>query len=427
MNAIIKPNESNNAAWHARRLAATPRGVAVMGDFFIQRAKNAEFWDIEGRRYIDFAGGIAVLNTGHVHPKVQAAIAAQLERFTHSCYQVVPYAEYVALAERINAIVPIAGDKKTAFFSTGAEAIENAIKIARAATGRSGVIAFSGAFHGRSLFAVSLTGKVQPYKAGFGPFPPEIYHAPFPCHCANLDEVKKAVQHLFKADIEPRRVAAIVFEPVQGEGGFNVIQAEAVKWLRALCDEHGILLIADEVQTGFARTGKMFAMEHFGVQPDIMVMAKSLAGGMPLSAVCGKAALMDAPAPGGLGGTYAGNPLAIAAAHAVMDVMAEERLPERAQRLGDRLKARLSALAQKNPRIADVRGLGAMVACEFHHPDTKAPDADYAKAVQQAALKAGLLLLTCGVNGNVIRFLFPLTIEDTVFDEALAILDRVVV
>jgi 4-aminobutyrate aminotransferase len=412
-----------NAAWHQRRLAATPRGVGVFGDFFIERAKNAEFWDIEGRRFIDFAGGIAVLNTGHVHPKVQAAIAAQLQRFTHSCYQVVPYAEYVSLAERLNAMVPIAGPVKTAFFSTGAEAIENAVKIARAATGRSGVIAFGGAFHGRSLFAVSLTGKVQPYKAGFGPFPPEIYHVPFPCHCSPLDDTKRAIEHLFKADIEPSRVAAIVFEPVQGEGGFNPIQPAAVKWLRELCDQHGILLIADEVQTGFARTGRMFAMEHFGVQPDLMTLAKSLAGGTTLSAVCGRAAVMDGPAPGGLGGTYAGHPLAIAAAHAVIDVMEEERLCERAQRLGDKLLAHLIAQRAVHPRIGDIRGLGAMVANEFVDPKTGAPDADMAKRVQMAALKRGLLLLTCGVHGNVIRYLFPLTVEDTVFDEGLAILD----
>ncbi|MBL0943796.1 MAG: 4-aminobutyrate--2-oxoglutarate transaminase [Hydrogenophaga sp.] len=412
-----------NAAWHQRRLAATPRGVGVFGDFFIERAKNAEFWDIEGRRFIDFAGGIAVLNTGHVHPKVQAAIAAQLQRFTHSCYQVVPYAEYVSLAERLNAMVPIAGPVKTAFFSTGAEAIENAVKIARAATGRSGVIAFGGAFHGRSLFAVSLTGKVQPYKAGFGPFPPEIYHVPFPCHCSSLDDTKRAIEHLFKADIEPSRVAAIVFEPVQGEGGFNPIQPAAVKWLRELCDQHGILLIADEVQTGFARTGRMFAMEHFGVQPDLMTLAKSLAGGTTLSAVCGRAAVMDGPAPGGLGGTYAGHPLAIAAAHAVIDVMEEERLCERAQRLGDKLLAHLIAQRAVHPRIGDIRGLGAMVANEFVDPKTGAPDADTAKRVQMAALQRGLLLLTCGVHGNVIRYLFPLTVEDAVFDEGLAILD----
>ena len=427
MNAPQKAENLNaphtNAAWHARRLAATPRGVGVMGDFFIDRAKNAEFWDIEGRRFIDFAGGIAVLNTGHVHPKVQAAIAAQLQRFTHSCYQVVPYTEYVALAERINELVPIDGPVKTAFFSTGAEAIENAMKIARSSTGRSGVIAFGGAFHGRSMFSVALTGKVQPYKAGFGPFPPEIYHVPFPCHCSSLDDTKRAMEQLFKCDIEPSRVAAIVFEPVQGEGGFNVIQPAAVKWLRELCDQHGILLVADEVQTGFARTGKMFALEHFGVSPDLMTMAKSMAGGTTLSAVSGKAAIMDGPAPGGLGGTYAGNPLAIAASHAVLDVMAEEKLPERAQLLGERLVAHLHRAKATYARIGDVRGLGAMVANEFNDPTTGAPDADVTKRVQAAALKRGLLLLTCGVYANVIRFLFPLTIEDAVFAEALTVLD----
>jgi 4-aminobutyrate aminotransferase len=432
MNAALKPSAlaaatspGTNAEWHARRLAATPRGVAVMGDFFIDHAKNAEFWDIEGRRFIDFAGGIAVLNTGHVHPKVQAAIAAQLQRFTHSCYQVVPYAEYVSLAERINDIVPIAGPTKTAFFSTGAEAVENAIKIARSFTKRSGVIAFGGAFHGRSMFAVALTGKVQPYKAGFGPFAPEIYHAPFPCHCASLDETKHAIEQIFKCDIEPSRVAAIIFEPVQGEGGFNPIQAEAVTWLRELCDQHGILMIADEVQTGFARTGKMFAMEHYGVSPDLITMAKSMAGGTTLSAVSGRTEVMDAPNPGGLGGTYAGNPLAVAAAHAVLDVMAEEKLCERAAELGAQLKARLLVSKSKNPCMGDVRALGAMVACEFVHPQTGAPDADLTKVMQQAALKKGLLLLTCGVYGNVIRFLFPLTIEDSVFEEALQILDQV--
>lgn len=427
MNASMKPSATQtNADWHARRLAATPRGVAVMGDFFIDHAKNSEFWDIEGRRFIDFAGGIAVLNTGHCHPKIQAAISAQLARFTHSCYQVVPYTEYVHLAERILEISPIDGPKKVAFFSTGAEAIENAIKIARSATGRGGVIAFGGAFHGRSLFAVSLTGKVQPYKAGFGPFPPEIYHLPFPCHCASLDETKHAMEQLFKCDIEPSRVAAIVFEPVQGEGGFNVIQKAAVEWLRALCDQHGIVLIADEVQSGFARTGKMFAMEHFGVSPDLITMAKSMAGGTTLSAVVGKTAIMDAPSPGGLGGTYAGNPLAVAAAHAVLDVMADEHLVDRANVLGARLVERLKILQHSDKTISDVRGLGAMIACEFVHPETGAPDADRTKQVQQAALKKGLLLLTCGVYGNVIRFLFPLTIQDAVFDEAMVILDEVV-
>jgi 4-aminobutyrate aminotransferase len=416
-------NHSLNEQLMARKAAATPRGVGVMGGFFAERAENAELWDVEGRRFIDFAGGIAVLNTGHRHPKIVAAMQAQLERFTHTCYQVVPYESYIALAEKLNAMTPGSFAKKTALFSTGAEAIENAIKIARSHTKRSGVIAFSGAFHGRSMFAVALTGKVQPYKAGFGPFPPEIYHVPFPCHCAELDEVKRAVHHLFKADIEPNRVAAIIFEPVQGEGGFNVIQAAAVTWLRELCDEHGIVMIADEVQTGFGRTGKMFAMEHFaGVLPDILVSAKSLAAGMPLSAVTGKAEIMDAPAPGGLGGTYAGNPMAIAAAHAVIDVMTQERLPERGQALGDALKAVLEGLRAEVPQIADVRGLGAMVAVEFNRPGSTEPDLDFTKRVQALALQRGLILLTCGVNGNVIRFMFPLTIAQAHFDEAMLIL-----
>jgi 4-aminobutyrate aminotransferase len=415
-------NHSLNEQLQARKAAATPRGVGVMASFFADRADNALLWDVEGRRFIDFAGGIAVMNSGHGHPKVVAAIAEQLQRFTHTCYQVVPYESYIALAEKLNALTPGTHAKKTALFSTGAEAIENAIKIARYHTKRSGVIAFSGAFHGRSLFAVSLTGKVVPYKAGFGPFPAEVYHAPFPCHCANLDEVKKAVHHIFKADIEPSRVAAIVFEPVQGEGGFNVIQAEAVRWLRALCDEHGIVLIADEIQTGFGRTGRLFAMEHFDVVPDLMTIAKSLAGGVPLSAVTGRAEIMDAPAPGGLGGTYAGNPLAIAAAHAIIDVMRDEQLPARGQRLGDQLKAVLNEARATTPQIADVRGLGAMVAVEFHKAGTAEPDADFTKRVQAEALKRNLILLTCGVNANVVRFLFPLTTPDDVFAEAMDIL-----
>jgi 4-aminobutyrate aminotransferase len=415
-------NHSLNEQLMARKAAATPRGVGVMGSFFADRADNAELWDVEGRRFIDFAGGIAVMNTGHRHPKIVAALEAQLQRFTHTCYQVVPYEGYIALAEKLNAMTPGTHAKKTALFSTGAEAIENAIKIARSHTRRSGVIAFSGAFHGRSLFAVSLTGKVQPYKAGFGPFPPEIYHAPFPAEGTKLEDTKKAVQHLFKADIEPSRVAAIVFEPVQGEGGFNVIQAAAVQWLRELCDEHGIVLIADEIQTGFGRTGKMFAMEHFGVMPDLMCIAKSLAAGMPLSAVTGKAEIMDAPAPGGLGGTYAGNPLAIAAAHAVIDVMAEQGLPARGQALGDRLKAVLQSLRTEVPQIADIRGLGAMVAVEFNRVGSAEPDVDMTKRVQAEALQRGLILLSCGVNANVVRFLFPLTIQDSVFAEAMTIL-----
>jgi 4-aminobutyrate aminotransferase len=417
---------SKNEQILARKAAATPRGIGVMAPFFADRAEGAELWDIEGRRFIDFAGGIAVMNVGHGHPQVLAAVQAQLQRFTHTCYQVVPYESYIALAEKLNALTPGTHAKKTAFFSTGAEAVENAIKIARAHTRRGGVIAFGGAFHGRSLFAVSLTGKVQPYKAGFGPFPPEIYHAPFPCERSNLDAVKDAVHQLFKADIEPSRVAAIIFEPVQGEGGFNVIQPAAVRWLRELCDEHGIVMIVDEVQTGFGRTGCLFAMEHYfksvGVVPDIMTIAKSLAGGIPLSAVTGKAAIMDAPPAGGLGGTYAGNPLAIAAAHAVIDLMAAENLPARGAALGDRIKTLLQGLQADVPQIADVRGPGAMVAAEFTNPETGAPDADFTKKVQAEALRRGLILLTCGVNANVVRFLFPLTTSEAVFAEALEIL-----
>ncbi|WP_317203959.1 4-aminobutyrate--2-oxoglutarate transaminase [Janthinobacterium sp.] len=405
----------NNAKLQQRKDDATPRGVGVMCQFYAERALNAELWDVEGRRYIDFAAGIAVLNTGHRHPKIVAAIAAQLGKFTHTCYQVVPYESYVGLAERINAITPGGHAKKTALFSTGAEAVENAVKIARAATGRTAVIAFSGAFHGRTMMGMALTGKVVPYKVGFGPFPAEVYHVPFPIalHGVSPDEALAALHSLFKADVDPQRVAAIIIEPVQGEGGFYAAPDAFLHALRALCDRHGILLIVDEVQTGFARTGKLFACEHSGVIPDLMVMAKSLAGGMPLAAVCGRAEIMDAPLPGGLGGTYAGNPLAVAAALAVLDVIAEEGLVERAAVLGRRLAARLEEWRATLPQIADVRALGAMVAVEFARPDG-APDAEFTKRVQRRALERGLILLTCGVYGNVIRFLFPLVGADPI-------------
>ncbi|MEM5387220.1 4-aminobutyrate--2-oxoglutarate transaminase [Paraburkholderia phymatum] len=414
-----------NAELKSRKDAATPRGVGVMCDFYAARAENAELWDIEGRRVIDFAAGIAVCNTGHRHPKIVEAVRAQLDQFTHTAYQIVPYASYVELAEKINQRAPGDYPKKTAFFTTGAEAVENAIKIARAATGRSGVIAFTGAFHGRTMMGMALTGKVAPYKLSFGPFPADVFHAPFPnpLHGVTTADSLKAIEHLFKADIDPKRVAAIIFEPVQGEGGFYPAPADFVRALRKLCNEHGILLIADEVQTGFARTGKLFAMHHYDVVPDLMTMAKSLAGGMPLSGVVGRADVMDAAAPGGLGGTYAGNPLAVAAAHAVLSIIDEEKLCERAVELGDRLKGRLTALQAEVPQMADVRGPGGMVAVEFCKPGTSEPDADFTKRVQTRALERGLLLLVCGVYSNVIRFLFPLTIQDAVFDEALAILE----
>ncbi|MGE5650216.1 4-aminobutyrate--2-oxoglutarate transaminase [Noviherbaspirillum sp. UKPF54] len=414
-----------NADLQKRKDNATPRGVGVMCQFYADRASNAEIWDVENRRYIDFAAGIAVLNTGHRHPKLMKAIEQQLGRFTHTAYQIVPYESYVELAERINAITPGNHPKKTALFSTGAEAVENAIKIARAATGRSAVIAFTGGFHGRTMMGMALTGKVVPYKVGFGPFPGEVYHAPFPIEMQGVstEDSLAALQYLFKADVDPKRVAAIILEPVQGEGGFYAAPVDFMRALRELCNQHGILLIADEVQTGFARTGKLFAMEHYGVVPDLMTMAKSLAGGMPLSAVCGRAEIMDAPAPGGLGGTYAGNPLAVASALAVLEVIEEEKLVERAERLGMQLKEKLHSLRKKVPQIADVRGLGAMVAVEFKKPGTGEADADFAKKVQTCALQKGLLLLICGVYSNVIRFLFPLTIGDDVMDEALGILE----
>ncbi|GHA66885.1 4-aminobutyrate transaminase [Formosimonas limnophila] len=419
---------SNNADLQTRKNAATPRGVGVMTDFYAARAQNAEIWDVEGRRFIDFGGGIAVVNTGHRHPKQVAAINKQLhEGFLHTAYQIVPYKSYVELAEKINTRTPGNFPKKTAFFTTGAEAVENAIKIARAATGRSGVIAFTGGFHGRTMMGMALTGKVAPYKIGFGPFPSEIYHVPFPVELHGVSEKDslKAIQNLFKADIEPTRVAAIILEPVQGEGGFYQASPSFMRSLRALCDEHGILLIADEVQTGFGRTGKLFAMEHYDVTADLMTFAKSLAGGMPLSGVCGRAEIMDAPAPGGLGGTYAGNALAIASAHAVLDIIDSENLLDRANALGDKIKARLTALRAQVPQISDVRGPGAMNAVEFIDPATGEASPEFTQKVRLAALKRGLLLLSCGTYANVIRFLFPLTIEDSVFDEGLTILEEV--
>lgn len=415
-----------NQDLNTRRSLATPRGVGVMCDFYAVRAENATLWDANGKEYIDFAGGIAVLNTGHLHPKIKAAVSAQLDNFTHTAYQIVPYEGYVSLAERINRLAPIEGLKKSAFFTTGVEAVENAIKIARSATGRSGVIAFSGSFHGRTMLGMALTGKVAPYKLSFGPMPGDIYHVPFPnaTQSITVADSLKGLDLLFKCDIDPKRVAAIILEPVQGEGGFNITPPELMTALRKICDEHGILLIADEVQTGFGRTGKLFAMEHHSVQADLITMAKSLGGGFPISGVVGRADVMDAPAAGGLGGTYAGNPLAVAAAHAVLDVIAEEKLCERAVTLGDKLRAHLEGLRAKVPGIADVRGLGSMVALELNDPATGKPDAEAVKRVQARAIEKGLILLSCGVYGNVLRFLYPLTIPDAQFDRALAILSE---
>jgi len=411
-----------------RREDAIARGVGMMTQIYAKRAKNSEIWDVEGNRYIDFAAGIAVVNTGHCHPKVIEAVQKQTESFTHTCHQVVPYENYIALAERLNKLVPGDFEKKTIFLTTGAEAVENAIKIARSATDRPAVVAFGGAFHGRTFMGMSLTGKVEPYKKGFGAMMPDVYHVPFPIdlHGVSTEQSLAALTKLFKADLDPARVAAIIIEPIQGEGGFYEAPTELMNGLRALCDEHGMLLIADEVQTGFARTGYMFSMERYDVVADITTMAKGLAGGLPLAAVTGRADLMDAANPGGLGGTYAGNPLGVAASHAVLDVIEEEDLCARANQLGSHLKQRLEKIRQSTPQMVDIRGSGFMIATEFNTTDGSAPDADFANRVRVEALKRHLVILTCGVYGNVIRFLAPITIQDEVFAEGLDILEAAI-
>ena len=413
---------STNAELHQRRMAAVPRGVANSLAVYADRASNAELWDVEGKRYIDFASGIAVLNTGHRHPSIVKAIGAQLEKLIHTCFQVTPYASYIELCEQLNKLAPGPTPKKSMLFSTGAEAIENAMKIARYHTKRSGVIAFSGSFHGRTLAAMTLTGKVQPYKAGFGPMLPSVFHAPFPnaYHGVSVGDSLDAIDGLFKSDIDPQQVAAIIIEPVQGEGGFNIAPPEFLRSLRALCDRHGIMLIIDEIQTGFGRTGRMFAVEYSGIEPDLMTVAKSIAGGVPLSALVGKAEIMDAPPPGGLGGTYAGSPLGCAAALAVLEVMKNEQLLERSLKLGERLQARLRTLQKRFPLIGEIRGVGSMVAIELvRNGKAEQPDADVTRALVQSAARHGLLVLSCGVYGNVIRFLAPLTIPEALLDEGL--------
>jgi 4-aminobutyrate aminotransferase/(S)-3-amino-2-methylpropionate transaminase len=415
---------SKNQQLQGRRDAAIARGISNQLPVFVARASNAEIWDEEGRRYIDFASGIAVLNTGHVHPEVKAAVAAQLDAFSHTCFMVTPYRVAVELAERLNELMPVQGPKKSIFVTTGAEAVENAIKIARAHTGRPGVIAFGGSFHGRTFMAMALTGKVAPYKAGFGPFPGEIFHAPFPIpyHGVSVEDGLAAIEHIFKYDIEPTRVAAIIIEPVMGEGGFYIAPPQFLQALRKLCDQHGIVLVIDEIQTGFARTGRMFAIEHAGVEPDLMTMAKSLAGGFPLAAVVGKAHIMDAPGPGGLGGTYAGSPIACAAALAVLDVIEKEKLCARAEAIGAMMANRLRAAARELPAIGEVRSLGAMVAMELvRDGDPHKPDADLTKALVKLAASKGLVILSCGLYGNVIRFLAPLTGSDAIVQEGLEI------
>ena len=420
---------TRNAALLKRREAAVPRGVATAAPVFADRARNAEIWDAEGKRYIDFAGGIAVLNTGHRHPKVVAAVEAQLARFSHTAFQVMAYEPYIELAERLNALAPFSGPAKTVLFTTGAEAVENAVKIARAATGRNGVIAFSGAFHGRSLMTSALTGKVNPYKKGFGTLPGEVWHLPMPIahYGVTVADTLRALEMLFRCDIDASQIAAIIIEPVQGEGGFHVAPKELMTALRTLCDTHGIKLIADEVQAGFARTAKMFGIEHLGVEPDLVTMAKSLSGGFPLSGVLGRAELMDAVEPGGLGGTFGGSPIGCAAALAVLDVIEAENLLSRADVLGERMRMQFAAWASREDLvpIAAIRGLGAMMALDIvRERGGNEPDGAAAKAVTTRARELGLILLSCGIHGETLRFLMPLTIEDEVFDEGLAILEK---
>lgn len=416
---------ATNESLMARRDGAVARGVSRSHSIFIERGQNAEVWDVEGRRYVDFAGGISVLNTGQRHPRVINAVMRQLEKYTHTCFQVLSYEPYVALAERLNRLAPGPGKKKSMLMTSGAEAVENAIKIARHYTGRSAIIAFGGGFHGRTLLTLGLTGKVQPYKAGFGPFPPEVYHAVYPNQLqgVTVDDAIASIDALLHNDVEPSRVAAMIVEPVQGEGGFNIAPAEFLVRLRELCAQHGILFIADEVQTGIGRTGKMFAIEHSGVVPDLMTLAKSLGGGFPISAVVGRAEVMDSVDPGGLGGTFAGNPLACVAALEVLDIVENERLLERSLAIGQRMVEGLTRLAKRYKAIGDVRGLGAMVAIElFHDGNLAQPDAELAKSLVRVAAAKGLIVLSCGNNGNVIRIMVPLTASDKIIDEGLGIL-----
>lgn len=421
-----------NKQWVERRAKAVSRGISAGAPVIAAKAENSEIWDVEGNRYIDFGGGIAVVNTGHRHPLVMKRVYEQLEAFTHTCAMVMPYAPFIEVCEKLNAVAPISGEKKTALVTTGAEAVENAVKFARAYTGRSDIIAFNGGFHGRTLLGMSLTGKVVPYKAKFGPMAPGVWHVPFPVahKGVTIDDTMHAIEWLFKADVEPQRVAAIIIEPVQGEGGFYIAPKELMVKLRQLCDQHGILLIADEIQSGFGRTGKFFAMEHYGVEPDLITSAKSLAGGFPLAAVVGRAKIMDAPEPGGIGGTYAGNPVACAAALGVFDAFEQEGLLEKAERQGQLIMERMKSIKSKGKGmpIGDVRGLGAMCAFELvtQHGGNE-PDAGAAKALAAKCLERGLLILTCGVYADTVRMLTPLTASEMVLKEGLDILESAIV
>jgi len=417
-----------SAELHVRRVAAVPRGVSHATAIYAKRAKNAEIWSEDGKRYIDFGAGIAVVNTGHQHPKVVAAVEEQLKAFSHVCFQVTPYESYVSLAERLNAIAPVASPAKTMLVSTGAEAVENAVKVARAFTGRPGIVSFSGGFHGRTHMGMALTAKVVPYKKGFGPFPADVYNVAFPnaYHGVSSDQSLAALMALFKYTTDPSSIAAIIIEPVQGEGGFYIAPFDFLRSLRALCDEHGIVLIADEIQTGFARTGKMFGLEHSGIKADVVAMAKGLAGGLPLSAITGRADVMDASGPGGLGGTYAGNPVACAAAHAVLDAIEEEKLCDRANAIGKIIIDRCNQIKSRSNLncVGDVRGLGAMCAIELVKDIASGePAPQLTQTLMKVANENGLILLSCGTYGNVIRFLVPLTASDALVRDGMDIFE----
>ncbi len=428
VSEAVAAADVNNAQLVARRDSAVPRGVASAAPIYAKYAENAELWDVEGNRYIDFVGGIGVLNTGHRHPKVIAAAKAQEDQYTHTSFQVVPYGPYIELAEKLNALAPGDSPKKTLLVTTGAEAVENAVKIARTATGRPGVIAFTGGYHGRTLLTLGMTGKVSPYKKDVGPFPSDIYRAPFPSvrDGITVQDAITALKNLFLTDAQPERVAAIIIEPVLGEGGYTPVPFDMMQELRDICDQYGIMLIADEVQAGFGRTGTWFAIEHSGVVPDLITVAKSMAGGYPLAGVIGRADVMDAVMPGGLGGTYGGNPVACAAALAAIAAIEEEGLLARSTAMGETLKTRFAEIGARSApfRFWDIRGLGAMVAVEFVTDfDSAKPDADFTKRVIAHALKRGLLLLSCGMHGNAVRVMVPLTASDAIVEEGLAIFE----
>ncbi|WP_148862926.1 4-aminobutyrate--2-oxoglutarate transaminase [Marinobacter fonticola] len=418
----------NNAELQALKEKYVAAGAASPNNQFADRAENAEVWDADGKRMVDFAGGIGVLNVGHRHPKVVAAVKAQLDKLMHTCQTVMPYAPYVQLAEKLCKITPVTGDSaKACMFNAGAEALENAVKIARCATGRHGVICFDGGYHGRTLMTLAMTGKVAGYKFDFGPMPGGVFRAqyPIPYHGVSEEDSLKSLNMLFKTDIPPKDVAAIVIEAVQGEGGFYIAPPSFMQALRKLCDEHGIALIVDEVQSGFGRTGKMFAVEHSDVKPDIITMAKSMAGGMPISAVVGNAKMMDASGPTSLGGTYSGNPLSCASALAVMDIFEEENILEKSVALGKKLEQRFTQWQETFEHVDFVRNLGPMAAFELvKDKQSRQPDAEMAGALVKKCKEKGLILLSCGLWGNSIRVLMPITIQDEVLEEGLSIIEE---